>query len=259
MSKRVQLKHILLDVDFFEKPKVLALEYKHTAIAVLVYVKWLTLMSRATNGVVSRESLFGIAKEYFRNLGTLVATPESVLKTCIDTGMIVELDGGYSNERVLKDQEACALKRSESSERQKKYRERAQHTSNALQTRLPVTETVTDTVDDPVLDPKETVTLPDSPEYQKPEVVAALAAWQAYAKKRLRRDFGQIEADALLSCYNTRLPDMVRDITGSIRSGWRNICDCSRLASNGTANHNHTTQKRESNFERNLRIMGGKQ
>lgn len=138
-NPRSQLKHMLMDVDFFDKPTVRALGFKHTQVSVLLYVRWLMLMSRATNALVTRDAMASIAREVLHGMGTSVATFETVLQYCLDTEMIIEESPGcYTNDRVVKDQEACAVKRVGAVQRQAKFREKKGESGNALQTRLPV-------------------------------------------------------------------------------------------------------------------------
>lgn len=137
-EETVQLKHILLDVDFYDKPKVKALAYKHGQLAVHLYVRWLTLMSRASNALVTRDALGAIAHE----VGFHEEAFSEILTYCINTGMLFESeDKEISNSRVLQDQLSCAVKRKEAKERQSKYRENKRVT-NALPTRFPVSVSV---------------------------------------------------------------------------------------------------------------------
>lgn len=143
MGDRVQLDYLLIDVDFFDKPTVRALVYKHGQLSGLLYVRWLMLMSRASNALVTRDSLFSVGQEVLGDTDTC----ESVLSYCLQSGMIHQVgDGCFTNDRVIKDQESCAVKRKGSAQRQKKYRESALRVSNALVTRLPDTAPVTVTV-----------------------------------------------------------------------------------------------------------------
>lgn len=143
---RAQLKHVLLDVDFFDKPTIRALGYAHTQLSVLLFIRWMMLMSRATDGLVTRDSLASIAREVLHGVGASVASFETVLDYCLAEGMIhEESPGRFTNKRVIKDQESCAVKRQSASERQKKHRGKKTDIGNALVTRLPDTDTVIDT------------------------------------------------------------------------------------------------------------------
>jgi len=204
---RVQLKHLLLDVDFFDKPKVRALAYKHTQLAVLLYIRWQLLMSRATDALVTRDSLASVAHEVLDGLGTAVATFESVLDYCLKTGMIVQVGpDSFSSERVIKDQETYAIKRAEGAERQKKYRARKEDVSNALLTRLPVT--VTDIVSED-LKKGSSLEIPESFDY--PDVRQALAMWTSNLRKH-KRNIDQIQIEALCARFGTpkKLVDAIR-------------------------------------------------
>lgn len=144
MGDRVQLHHLLIDIDFFDKPTVRALIYKHGQLSGLLYVRWLMLMSRASNALVTRDSLFSVGQEVLSDADKC----DSVLSYCLQSGMIQEVeDGVFTNDRVIKDQESCAVKLKGAAQRQKKYRESALRVSNALLTRLPVSAPVTVTED----------------------------------------------------------------------------------------------------------------
>lgn len=65
--KQVQLKHLLLDVDFFEKPKIKALLYDYGHAGVLLFVAILCDMSKGTNSEIPDSCIKQIAKDYDLN------------------------------------------------------------------------------------------------------------------------------------------------------------------------------------------------
>lgn len=212
MSARVQLKHLLIDVDFFDKPTVRALAFKHTQVAALLYIRWLMLMSRATNALVTRDALASIAREVLHGMGTSIATFESVLQYCLDTGMIYEEKPGlFTAERVVKDQESCAVKRSESADRQRKFREKKSAVTNALLTRLPDTVSVSDTdtgsdLGSKDLDPKKNGTaFVPSGKYDTPTIQKYIPIIQAKLKAN-GRTFDEIAFEALCMRLNNDIP-----------------------------------------------------
>lgn len=221
-KNRVQLDHLLIDVDFFDKPKVRALIYKHSQLSALLYMRWLMLMSRATNALVTRDALFSIAKEVLSGMGTAIATPESVLSYCLKTEMLTQVsDDSFTNERVVKDQESCAIKREAAAKRQEKFKSKDTPTVNALPTRLP--DTVTDTEDlnteDLKKEEKETVKQLST---ITPEAWNAVKRWAAHRKK-LCLAFDSMAAEALQMQYAGRSDALIRDINASITANSRNI------------------------------------
>ncbi len=220
---RAQLKHVLLDVDFFDKPTIRALGFRHSQISVLLFIRWMMLMSRATNGLVTRDAMASVAREVLQNVGTATATFESVMKYCIETEMIYEeKDGYFTNERVVKDQESCAVKRESSNERQKKFREKKVVNSNALLTRLPVTDTVTEYDTDNDLDLNSLELEIALPEFQNTETSTAIVRWARHQKK-LGRGFDQTGVDSMLNLYRGSPRDLSIDIDHSILNGWKTL------------------------------------
>lgn len=212
--RRAQLKHVLLDVDFFDKPTIRALGYKHSQIAVLLFIRWMMLMSRATNGLVTRDALASVAREVLSGTGTAIANFESVLNYCVETGMIYEEgDGHFTNERVVKDQESCAVKRKSSNERQKKFREKERGVDNASLTRLSDTVTAIDNIN------KLEIVIP---EFQDPKISKAITRWRQHRQK-LGKPFDQMALDALQSLYRGRANELLDDIDHSISNGWKTL------------------------------------
>jgi len=215
---RVQLSHLLIDVDFFDKPTVRALEFKHGKLAALLYVRWLMLMSRASNALVTRDSL--------QSLGEFVLDDPSkfdeVLSYCLKTRMLTNVkDDLFTNERVIKDQESCALKREQATQRQKKYREKMDQNSNALVTRLPDTDTDTECIKKGVQGETETILLPkhlDTPKHKD-----ALHRWVIYNKK-LGKDLGAIQVQTLVANWALRpANELIEGINQSIERGYKKI------------------------------------
>lgn len=90
---RVQLDHLLLDVDFFSKPTILAFQFKFGDLAVLSLVKVLCSISRATNANIDPDVAYalGLSKE--------------ALEYCIEKKILVTERGLISNTRAIEDQE----------------------------------------------------------------------------------------------------------------------------------------------------------
>lgn len=249
-KKRVQLKHVLLDVDFYDKPKIRALSFKHKKIS----AGWLShcymQMSRASDAVVDRDCLEALAVEWG------IPNFDEVLQYCIANKLIHQSGSGYSNTRVEEDQEACAEKREESLKRAARFRDRQRSVTNALRTRTPDTDTVTDTVTvvsskeggagETTADPFE---IPQASDFADSRAASALERWGEYTTKTHKKPWGQIQADALMMGYQGRVSDLIRDINGSMAAGWRTVRDCSQ------AKPNAPNSPKETSFERNMRIL----
>jgi len=162
MSERVQLDHVLIDVDFLHKPTIKALRFKYTDLSALVLIEILAQMSRATDGIIDREVALCVFSDLRFENG------EEILEYCISKEILCASPcGGVTNVRVQKDQSACAKKREEAKNRKEAYlqkkreeeerrtkeeqeRTRSERVPNAERTVLPVTDTDTVTVTDTV-------------------------------------------------------------------------------------------------------------
>lgn len=118
--KSVQLKHLLLDVDFFDKPKIKALTFRFGKSAGLWLIQTYLQMSRATNGLVDNDLLLGLAAE----LG--IADGTELVSYCLQKGLINKKADGFSNVRVDEDQEALA-------ERQENWRNQKRSRKDSLE------------------------------------------------------------------------------------------------------------------------------
>lgn len=244
---RAQLKHLLIDVDFFDKPSVRALIFKHGQISALLYVRWMMLMSRATNATVCQDALMSVASEVLQGVKSAAVKSRTILNFCVETKMLLQVsDDTFSSPRVIEDQESCAVKRSQFKERQAKFKNKKRECEvfdNALVTRESRKTVNTDTEQLNTEDlntedlRKETVTPPPTEILEPPpqsefdcdEAKAALYRWHLYSTQVIRKPFDQLQADTLMMRYSGRLKDFIRDINGSISSNWRSVCDASRL------------------------------
>lgn len=95
---RAQLKHVLLDVDFLNNPKIRTLKTKFGQLAQLCLIDVYSAMSKATNAVIDEDCLLSILSEYQLN--------DTFLAYCLDKRLIHTEMNGYSNSVVIKDQEA---------------------------------------------------------------------------------------------------------------------------------------------------------
>ncbi len=138
---RAQLKHCLIDVDFKDKPKVVDLQEIHGALARLLFIDCICLMSKSTTGGISRITIKSLA----RAIGVKESACIEILEYCLKEEMFYESNGLVFNSRVDKDQKKLQERRINALERQKRYEQK--RTTNALDTRCPdpVPATVTDT------------------------------------------------------------------------------------------------------------------
>lgn len=105
MSDRVQLKHLLIDVDFFDKPKARALLHKFGPIAQLYLVRLYAALARATKATISIDAALGVAWELRIEKEAL-----EILEYCIKEEMLERSSDHISNSRVASDQEALHKK-----------------------------------------------------------------------------------------------------------------------------------------------------
>lgn len=111
-KKRAQLDHLLIDVDFFDKPKIKCLAYEHGQLSVLFLIRIYTALSRATDARIKKTICGAIAYE----MRIEKDEAERVISYFITEGLL-HSDGEFvESHRVSKDQEALFIKR-------KKWRE----------------------------------------------------------------------------------------------------------------------------------------
>ena len=94
---RAQLDHVLLDVDFFNNPKIRAFKGKFGHISQLCLIDAYTAMSRATNAIIDGDCVIAILSDY--------QLKWDFWEHCLDKGLVKIEGQGYSNSRVIQDQE----------------------------------------------------------------------------------------------------------------------------------------------------------
>lgn len=99
--KRAQLKHLLLDVNFKDKPKVIELEAIHSPLARLLYIDIQATMSAATDGKISKKVPLVLGSR----IGLSPDQVNSIIDFCLQTEMLIEEDGLLTSKRVIEDQE----------------------------------------------------------------------------------------------------------------------------------------------------------
>lgn len=153
-----QLSHVLLDVDFFDNPKIEALEYRFGPLASLWLIRCYCKMSRGSHAVVPQDTIYACAKR----IGVDEDQANAWIEYCLKYGLIIEKLNGYSNTRVIEDQQKLGLRRIRETERKKLSRGRPQvvtrlsRGTDAGQTRDPVTDTDTEYIDRSISDDHNT-------------------------------------------------------------------------------------------------------
>lgn len=218
-KNRVQLSHVLIDVDFFDKPKIIALGEKLGQPAIHLLIRVYAAMSKATDAEIDVSCIEYLARIIgFKDLANF-------LTYCVERGILCEGSQPYmlTNIRVIEDQEKLAKNREESRLRQEKLRDK--RVTNALPTRLPDTDTVTDTVLDPLVEggAGETTGAAVPSALKTPEVEQAITRWRAHLRKNHKRNFDPIAEEALYASYATRREELIRNIEWSVQNGWKTI------------------------------------
>jgi len=199
-----QLDYALIDVDFFDKPKVKGLIFRHGNDGALFLLRCILLLSRSTDGECSQDALYGLGYE-MRLSGDEVTC---ILEYCVEHGMLAQLGDIYQNSRVLQDQKKLETKRERTKNRVERYREKSNadvtryssvtnDSGNALQTRYPVTVTVTDPV---------TVFDINIKELDTPEIRQALSMFASKLASQ-NRELNQLTLDPMLMRYAGRPQD----------------------------------------------------
>lgn len=222
-KSRAQLHHVLLDVDFFEKPKIIALAEKLGQLAPLLLVRIYAAMSKATDAEIEVSCV-----EYLARVIGFTDVAEFLTYT-IERGILCEGSKPFliTNSRVAQDQEKLAKAREDARIRQEKSRE--SRVTNALPTRFP----------DPATDPVTVFPLVEGGAGEtKPKVEPVKKAfissldtepcrnaaqrWRAHRHKQ-KLSFDDMALDALQAFYTGRPADFVNDIDYSISQNWRTV------------------------------------
>lgn len=154
MTDRVQLDHVLIDVDFLDKPKVVALMARYGHVSALFLIQVMATLSKATNAEMDVYAAYGLGAKFFIPLDQA----KTIVDHCVKEEML-SLNGELlTQRRVAEDQEKCAVARARKAENQRLYRERQRlllEDNNVIDNAIheesasPVTDTdtVTDTED----------------------------------------------------------------------------------------------------------------
>lgn len=200
--KRAQLKHVLLDVGFKDKPKIIDLEVEFKPIARLLLIDILAACSSASNAEIT----INVCKHLGNRIGIGSESVEKVLDYCIKHDILFLVNGKITNSRVIKDQESYFNKLE--SDRRRKESKRNPSGNN----------TDPDIDFDIDIDKLEIVI----PEFQDPKISKAITRWKQHRQK-LGKPFDQMALDALQSLYRGRANELADDIDHSISNGWKTL------------------------------------
>lgn len=206
--KRAQLKHLLLDVTFKDKPKVLEFEEEFGALARLLYIDIQSAMSAATNARISD----GVARSLGRRIGIEAQKVNAIIAYCLQHEMLIREEGFLTSKRVIRDQENY-FKRSG----RKEAEEDPIMPANAINDAKNLQKSVYVYDNDLVIDIKELDT---------PQIRAALKMWAAKLAT-YNRKLDQITLDPMLAMYQGRPKDFEVDLLYSAsRSKNMNLLTC---------------------------------
>jgi hypothetical protein len=223
IKPRAQLKHALIRVNFMSLGKVRALKRLYGLTSKLALIEIYLTMSCATNAVISKDAILDIAEE------NEVKDSEGFFNYCVQEGLIQPELGGFSNSVVIEDQEQYAKKLKIKPEQSEINRTFSGKNPRKSPDKVGFPDTDYDYDTDHVVSSKEGgagETIPT----ESPEASEALRRWGEYTQKTLKKPWDQIQAEALIMRYHGRNLDFIRDVNGSISSGWRTVRDCADLA-----------------------------
>lgn len=113
---RAQLDYGLLDVNFFSNPKICGLHRRFLDAGLLALIQIILSMSRATAAIIDDDALYYILEQRG------VKKPQDFIIYVLEKQIILKTSEGYTNSRVIKDQESLF-------KRQDRYKRHAQQTS----------------------------------------------------------------------------------------------------------------------------------
>jgi hypothetical protein len=230
MKPRAQLDHLLIDVDFLDKPKVKALLHRFGPLAQFYLIKIYMALSRATDAEMSIDAAKGLAWEI-----RLENQADAILEYLLEQEMLHSPRAGFiSSERVVKDQEALA-------ESREKWRAKKGGAVSPPSPRIP-RRFPGDSPETPPPIPPESVksedlnnedlkTKEDTP--AKPPVSAAALGWQADElevlqrwceyRRRKRLQLDEIQLEALVAQWAHDRRGFIRSANYAITNGHRNL------------------------------------
>ena len=215
---RAQLKHVLLDVDFFNNPKIEALGFRFGSCAQACLIEILCSMSRATNAQVDEDLIRSKIGKH------RIADADGFFAYIIEKRIIFKEGEAYSNAPVIEDQEKYARKLGSGNARVTRYREKKDALQTQGETHFPDIDIDTDY--DLDLNKLEIA----FPEFLDPKITSALSRWRQH-RAMIGKPFDQMALDSLQSLYTGRANELADDIDHSISNGWKTLNAKPRQAS----------------------------
>lgn len=110
---RQKLKRAYISVNYASHADIVSLTAHHGIQGKCASYDLNLIMSGASNGIIDKKTFIYTAKQ------NEVENPEAFLTFCIEKGIFIEIDGGYSNTYVIKDQESYSEKLRKDRERKR--------------------------------------------------------------------------------------------------------------------------------------------
>jgi hypothetical protein len=265
---RGKLKHALVDVDFYNDPKIKSLVFKYGLLAELYYTRLVCSISRSECAQIDRDAALAIAHDC-----GFIDTANYVLDYILDK-KILEIEGdAITSVRVREDQERLSTKQEEWRARKQKQREcHADVTRDNCVTSSVTSEYQTSEVlktedlnsEDLNSNPKQggskggdppqwapyAQNLPES--LNDPDIRHALGAW-LYKQTQLHKPRDQMAVEALAANWANRPKEFLASLRESTANGWKTLIEPKSTA--GPPGGSKITYEKETNYERNLRII----
>lgn len=218
MSK-TQLKHLLLDVDFLQKPKIKALKYDFGVEGLLFYIDILCDMAKATDAEIYSSCIKANGEKY----GFDSSRCEAFIAYLVLHGLINQSDKAdyYFNTRVSEDQESLSKKQDKwrNQKRQQRDSSTCPHGQGVDKSKTDGSSVNIEVLNTEELNNKLEIALP---EFQKPEIRQAINCWQVH-RNLLDKEFDQGALDSMLLLYRGRALELADDIHHSILNGWKTL------------------------------------
>lgn len=248
--KRVQLDHLLLDVDFFHKPTVKEFRLEFGYAAACWLIELYCLMSRATEGCISRRLAVGTADDMRLENGN------AMIDYCLANGLLHLEDDQLTNSRVIKDQEQCAKKRARWRKAKSKDEESSEDSArNVARNKRDSVNTEDLNTEDLNIDIKKN----SQPELIFPNswgsvTQAAFAEWQAY-RKEIKKPLKNRSYQAQINQFAND-PRLFCDLVArAIRKGWQGLNEDIPLENDekhASRNNGPPPKHRQSNAEQTI-------
>lgn len=152
-----------------------------------------------------------------------------ILEAMIFEGFVYE-DGEYFSSRFIAEkQEKVAVQRDEWAEKKRLQREGKNIPGDKSGTSEGIPKDSFRSQPQPQLIDKEEIVAVRTKALDSPEVLQALQRWERYSRERLRKPFDEITQESVFMAYAGRPKELIRDIDGCIRAGWKTLRDASDL------------------------------